>query len=140
MTKQLIKQKQLLIVKPFHNNEVPRDSWIWVFGSDEAGRHTCGAAKIAHACFGYSYGICRGAFRKAYGIPVFDKKMNSLHIDAIRSGVNEFIEYAKKNETKSFHISRVSVSGLDEAEIASMFNTCPTNCSLPKEWSTFLNR
>lgn len=137
MTKQVIKQKQVLIVKPFHTNEVPRDSWVWVFGSDESGRHTSGDAKIAHACFGYSYGISRGGLRKAYGIPVFDKKMKPLNINVIRLNVREFLEYAHENISTSFHVAKISANGICDLEIASMFISRSSNCSLPEEWADY---
>jgi hypothetical protein len=120
----------------FHaENTIPKGDWIWVFGSDESGKHRKGAAKVAHVSFGAKYGIGSGLTGKAYAIPVSDKHLKALTIQQIESNISAFLDFAKNNPKRNFYIG---CSGLvfdgNINTIADLFAIAPQNCSLPEAW------
>jgi hypothetical protein len=120
----------------FHaDNTIPKGNWIWVFGSDESGKHRKGAAKVAHVSFGAKYGIGMGITGKAYAIPVSDKHLKALPFTQIELNINVFLDFAKKNPEPNFYIAH---NGFDFDEshntIANLFALVPSNCSLPEAW------
>ena len=127
-----------LVVEPYHESQIPSDSWIWVFGSDEAGKHRHGDGKIAHVSFRAPYGVGRGPLRGAYGIPVLDKTLKAMDAEAVKRSVGEFIEYALENPGAAFHIARPHCGNLSDEELAQMFKQCPSNCSLPTQWRDYV--
>ena len=63
---------------------------IFVFGSNLAGHHRGGAARIAHERFGAVWGIGTGLQGNSYAIPTMQGG-----IDTIKPYVDEFIRFAK---------------------------------------------
>ena len=120
----------------FHaDNTIPKGNWIWVFGSDESGKHRKGAAKVAHVSFGAKYGEGQGQTGKAYAIPVSDKHLKTLRLEQIEANINLFLDFAKKNPKQNFYIAH---NGFDFDDIhntiANQFALAPPNCSLPEVW------
>ena len=63
---------------------------VFVFGSNLAGHHYGGAARMAHDKFGAEWGVGVGPTGQCYAIPTMQGD-----VDTIRPYVDEFIEYAK---------------------------------------------
>ena len=63
---------------------------VFVFGSNLAGHHRGGAARMAHELFGAEWGVGSGPTGQCYAIPTMQGG-----IETIRPYVDEFIEYAK---------------------------------------------
>jgi hypothetical protein len=121
------------------DNTIPRGDWIWVFGSNTAGRHGKGAAKVAHVSFGARYQVGRGLTGNAYAIPTKDGRLNVLSIDEIKTGIQEFVLYAKEHPKQQFFVTRVGcdLAGFSNEEIAPLFADAPLNCSFAEEWREF---
>jgi hypothetical protein len=123
------------------DNTIPRGAnWIWVFGSNLAGRHGKGAAKIAHVNFGAKYGVGEGPTGKAYAIPTKTAKFATLPIDEIKASVAKFIDYARANPKKQFFVTRVGcvLAGHADQDIGPLFAEAELdNLSLPEEWREF---
>lgn len=114
--------------------------WIWVFGSNLAGRHGAGAALVAANTFGAQRGIGMGRTGQSYAIPTKDQKLAVLPFEAIRDSVAEFILYAAEHPDLTFYVTRVGcgLAGYKDARIAPLFATSSMNCSLPKNWAPYL--
>lgn len=135
------KHQPAVEVERFHPDAtIAPAGWIWVFGSNHAGRHGAGAAAIAHVNFRAHYGVGEGATGRAYAIPTKDSRLHLLPLDAVEVSVKEFIEYAKVNPASKFYVTRVGC-GLDsykDEQIAPLFKDVPLNCCLPTSWREFV--
>lgn len=114
---------------------IPEGAWIWVFGSNLAGRHGAGAALVARERFGALPGIGRGFSGNSFAIPTKDKDLRVLPLDLIRQYVNSFVEFTKTKKDSVFFVTRIGcgLAGYTNHEIAPMFKDCE-NCSMPEEW------
>jgi hypothetical protein len=72
-----------------------KENEIFVFGSNEAGRHGKGAAKQALK-WGARYGIGFGLQGQTFAIPTKDKNLKVLPLEAIKQYVLSFIDFAEK--------------------------------------------
>lgn len=80
---------------------------VFVFGSNQAGRHGAGAAKQA-LTWGAKYGQAEGLQGRTYAIPTKDKYIyRSLSVDEIRPYVDRFIQFAKENPHLEFLVTEV---------------------------------
>ena len=68
-----------------------KSNQVFVFGSNEAGRHGAGAAKIANSQFKAEYGVGFGPTGQCFAIPIKDWLINTLPISSIRFYVERFI-------------------------------------------------
>lgn len=83
------------------------DGEIFVFGSNESGRHGKGAAKTALG-WGAVWGQAEGLQGRTYGIPTKDKSIRRvLTIDEIKVYVDRFIEFAKNNPELIFMVTEI---------------------------------
>ncbi len=113
---------------------------IFVFGSNLAGRHGRGAAKVAWNLFGAEYGVGVGVKGNSYAIPTKDKRVHTLNLETIKGYVNEFLKFAHANQHRSFFVTRVGcvLAGFADSQIAPLFKGAPDNCSFPEEWRKYL--
>lgn len=111
---------------------------IFVFGSNEAGRHGRGAAKTAKREWQAKEGTGEGIQGNSYGIPTKNPKIQTLPIGQIRRYIATFIEYAKQNPEKTFLVTRIGcgLAGYREVDISPYFSGAPDNCVLPPGWKT----
>jgi hypothetical protein len=72
---------------------------IFVFGSNEAGRHGAGAALDALREHGAIYGQGFGRQRNSFAIPTKDRNLKPLPLSRIKEYVMEFRKYARANDT-----------------------------------------
>lgn len=119
------------------------DNQIFCFGSNLEGRHGKGAAKRAMR-FGAKYGQARGLQGQAYAIPTKDLQINKgLPLDEIKIYVNEFIEFAHKNEDKEFLVVEIGckLAGYTPNDIAPLFKDAINinNIHLPLSFWNILN-
>lgn len=125
----------------FHpDNTIPKGAWIWVFGSNLAGRHGAGAAKVAHVNFRAEYGVGEGVTGSSYAIPTKGRHLEVLSLDAIASSIGQFLDYAAANPSLNFYLTRVGCgrAGFSDEQIAPLFSARPLpNISYPEEWGTY---
>jgi hypothetical protein len=117
----------------------PERDWVFVFGSNLAGRHGMGAAKVARAKFGAEYGVGRGPTGRAYAIPTKDAALRTLSLREIEPAIEDFLVYAARFSEVNFFVTRIGcgLAGLQDEMIAPLFARAPSNCSLPKDWRSF---
>ncbi|MCH4552193.1 A1S_2505 family phage non-structural protein [Aestuariibaculum lutulentum] len=91
---------------------------IFVFGGNIEGHHDVGDAKLALNKFGAIYGQGSGLQGKCYAIPTIFSDIN-----AVIPFVNEFIDFAKKNNDRNYYVTRIGcgIAGFKDEEIAPLF-------------------
>lgn len=113
---------------------------IFVFGSNLAGIHGAGAAKLALQKFGAILHQGVGLQGKSYAIPTKDKKIQTLPLDQIKGHIYEFIAFAKANSHLTFLVSAIGcgLAGYKEEQIAPLFKQVKeqqiANILLPKSF------
>ena len=109
---------------------------IFVFGSNEAGRHGKGAAKYALDNHGAIYGQGVGLQGQSYAIPTKDKRLRVLTIEDIGYYVSHFLDFARAHREHTFNITKIGcgLAGYPEEIIKPMFRYAPRNCKLPSGW------
>lgn len=114
---------------------------VFVFGSNEAGRHGAGAARYARESRGAVPGCGVGHQGTSYALPTKDHYIRTLGLDKIREYVDGFIEYARNHPEFEFQVTRVGcgLAGLRDDQMAPMFSDVPKNCHLPAVWLAMLD-
>jgi hypothetical protein len=109
---------------------------VFVFGSNEAGRHGKGAALYARNHKGAVYGQGVGLQGASYAIPTKDANLRTLPLAAIRLYVDGFVLFARDNPGKTFEVTRIGcgLAGYRDDQIAPMFAGASLNCELPEGW------
>lgn len=111
---------------------------IFVFGSNESGRHGSGAAKTALQ-WGAIYGQAFGLQGQTFAIPTKNKSVTeSLEIYEIKKYVNMFYEFAFQNYDLTFLVTEIGcgLAGYTPKDIAPLFKQSGglRNVFLPKRF------
>lgn len=117
---------------------------ILVFGSNEGGKHSKGAALLAKS-FGAINKQGEGLMGRTYGIPTKPVDVRSrLTISEIRKYVDTFIEFAGNNTQHVFYVTEIGcgLAGYIPSEIAPLFDAAKNleNVYLPKRFWEILNK
>lgn len=106
---------------------------VFVFGSNLAGMHGGGAARIARLYFGAVMGNGDGIQGQSYAIPTMQGG-----VDTIRPYVDKFIAYARQHPDRQFLVTRIGcgIAGFSPDEIAPLFSDARDveNISLPQDF------
>lgn len=117
--------------------DVLKDNQVYVFGSNLAGAHGGGAARFAYDNFEAEWGVGVGPTGRCYAIPTMQGG-----VDTIRPYVEQFIEYARRNPSKEFLVTKIGcgIAGFTCREIAPLFKSAlgMENVALPKEFIEIL--
>jgi hypothetical protein len=91
---------------------------IFVFGSNLAGYHGGGAARIARENFGAVWGQGVGLQGQSYAIPTMQGG-----VETIKAYVDEFIDFARTHAQYTFLVTRIAcgIAGFRPSEIAPLF-------------------
>jgi len=111
---------------------------IFVFGSNEGGRHGKGAAKQALG-WGAKWGQVEGLQGRTYGIPTKDSTVRRvLSIEEIKPYVDRFIQFAKEHSELEFLVTEIGcgLSRMKPKQIAPLFKEAMTleNVRLPERF------
>ena len=109
-----------------------KENEIFVFGSNLAGAHGGGAARLAYNRFGAVWGLGTGIQGRSYAIPTMQGGVETIkYVDA-------FIQFAKQNTMLTFLVTRIGcgIAGFRDEEIAPLFTDAidVENIILPKEF------
>jgi hypothetical protein len=109
---------------------------IFVFGSNEAGIHGAGAARLAYEKFGAVWGKGIGLYGQSYAIPTKDRKIETLKLSVIKIYVRDFLIFADNNPKYTFLVTQIGcgLAGYKPEQIAPFFASIPENVILPKEF------
>ena len=115
-----------------------KENEIFVFGSNLAGAHGGGAARLAYERFGAVWGEGVGLQGQTYAIPTMQGGG-----ETIKPYVDAFILFAKENPTQTFLVTRIGcgIAGFRDEEIAPLFKDAidAENIILPQEFAELLN-
>lgn len=106
---------------------------IFVFGSNLAGSHGGGAARVALRKFGAKMGQGVGLQGQSYAIPTMQGG-----VETIKPYVDQFITFAKAHPELKFYVTRIGcgIAGFKDEDIAPLFQAAlgETNIILPKSF------
>ena len=106
---------------------------IFVFGSNLAGAHGGGAARLAYNCFGAIWGQGTGLQGQSYAIPTMQGG-----VETIKPYVDDFICFAQTRPDLKFYVTQIGcgIAGFTVYEIAPLFTKAIDleNVILPKEF------
>lgn len=134
--------------KYHEDGTLPKNGEVFVFGSNLAGIHGAGAAKVAQEKFGAIYGRGVGPQNdhRSYAIPTKGLDLRfALTLDQIKKYVDEFVKYTQDLHAiahinhPGFFVTRVGCgfAGYSDAEIATLFKNAQ-NCSFAEQWKPYL--
>lgn len=110
-----------------------QENQVFVFGSNLAGMHGGGAARVARLRFGAVMGNGVGMQGKSYAIPTMQGGT-----ETIRPYVNDFIAYAKEHPELTFLVTPIGcgIAGFEPEDIAPLFELASSveNIWLPKSF------
>ena len=110
-----------------------KENEIFVFGSNLAGMHGGGAARIARLHFGAVMGKGVGLQGQSYAIPTMQGG-----VETIRPYVNDFLDFAKHHPEMQFLVTPIGcgIAGFEAEDIAPLFEEAKLieNISLPENF------
>jgi hypothetical protein len=116
---------------------------IFVFGSNEAGIHGAGAARLAYERFGARLGQGFGLIGQSFALPTKDWSVGTLELDVIEFYINRFEECVRINQHFKFMITRIGcgLAGYDAEDIAPLFKNFIEleNVYLPEDFIEIIN-
>lgn len=121
----------------------------FVFGSNLAGIHGAGAARIAHDIFNRPYGNGIGYYvsenlQSSFAIPTKDENIQTMRLSEIIPYVKEFIQFVTNNPQKQFFITRIGcgLAGYQDHVIAPLFSDLNgyMNVSFAEEWKEYIEK
>ena len=111
---------------------------VFVFGSNKAGNHAGGAARIAVEKFGAIMGQAGGMQGQSYAIPTLDEQMQKVSIEELERSVRDFADCTLQNINKTFYVTKIGcgIAGFAVEEIAEVFKHVAfgSNVILPREF------
>jgi hypothetical protein len=140
MTKAPVRTVDPQTTYQFHpDHTIPTGEWIFVFGSNLAGRHGKAAAKVARTNFRAEYGVGRGPTGNAYAIPTKGKHLEVLDFEDVERSIGDFLHYAALHPELNFFVTRVGCgeAGFSDDQVGPLFAKAPGNCSLPDGWKSY---
>jgi uncharacterized protein (TIGR02452 family) len=112
---------------------------IFVFGSNLAGAHGGGAARLAYNRFGAVWGQGVGLQGQSYAIPTMQGG-----VETIKPYVDEFIEFAQNHQEYKFFVTRIGcgIAAFTPREIAPLFQKAidVENVILPKDFVEMISQ
>lgn len=106
---------------------------IFVFGSNLAGMHGGGAARLAMERFGAVWGQGVGLQGQSYAIPTMQGG-----VDTIKPYIDEFLAFARRHKDLTFLVTRIGcgIAGFRPRDIAPLFAAAigEENILLPEDF------
>ena len=114
-----------------------REDEVFVFGSNLAGMHGGGAARVARMKFGAVTGFGVGLQGQSYAIPTMQGG-----VETIRPYVDEFITFTQNHPELYFYVTRIGcgIAGFKDKDIAPLFAQAATlpNVCLPESFARII--
>lgn len=118
---------------------------IFVFGSNTAGIHGAGAAKVARQGYGAIYGQGHGRQGNSYAIATRTVEPGNPYIvdlpfEDVKKNVAAFLEYAKLFLQEEFQVTAIGTghAGFTHEQMAPLFAEAPDNCFFDLVWKPWL--
>lgn len=113
--------------------------FIFVFGSNLAGRHGAGAALFAQKFYKAQPGVGEGLTGSSYALPTKDKAIMTRPLPEVKASIATFVAFAEQHPELLFKVTRVGcgLAGFTDEQIAPCFLGAPPNCAFDPEWARF---
>ena len=113
-----------------------KDNEVFVFGSNKAGQHDGGAAKVAYDKFGAIYGIGHGLVGQSYAFPTLGKNLEKLDELDLKHAVTIFKYTVMRLPAVTFYLTKVGcgIAGYPEEDMKKLFINTPPNVIKPEGW------
>jgi hypothetical protein len=114
---------------------------VFVFGTNQYGNHSGGAALLAEKHFGAIDGVPVGLAGKTYGIITTSYSGQVMTLEFIRDQVKVLYQFAKYREELTFYVTKIGtgIAGYMIEDIANIFlsleSSRPSNIILPIEFT-----
>ena len=117
-------------------------NFVFVFGSNLAGKHAGGAARTALAHFGAMSGVGRGWSGQSFAIPTMNEHLQQMPLSQIQHYIDDFKIYAKNHPKITYFITSLGcgVAGYKVEEIAPMFKGIAKNVIFPASFRPFVEK
>jgi hypothetical protein len=117
---------------------------VFVFGSNEAGRHGKGAAKFAVEHYGAKYGIGEGMEGMSYALPTKDANLNPVTMERLEHAICTFIDFADGNSKYRFLLTPIGtgLAGFSKRDVWALLQKygLPDNVVLTSSWVGSMKR
>lgn len=115
------------------------ENQIFVFGSNLAGKHNGGGAKIALERFGAIYGEGVGIQGQSYAIPTLDANFKKIDLTEIRFYIDMFFQFAYNHPQYEFLVTKIGcgIAGYNISDIAPLLLNPFKNIILPEDFWNF---
>ncbi|WOE31640.1 MULTISPECIES: hypothetical protein [unclassified Acinetobacter] len=129
----------------YHNESIIKtlaEDTIFVFGSNLAGQHNEGAAKIAQRYFGAVDHVGRGWAGQSFAIPTMNEHLQQMPLSQIQHYIDDFKIYTQNHPDKQYFITAIGcgTAGYKVEEIAPMFKGISHNVILPVSFRPFVEK
>jgi hypothetical protein len=117
---------------------------IFVFGSNEAGKHGAGAARYAADNYGAVPAQGFGLQGESFGLPTCALPVGrpgwEMPFEKFQDYVRLFLCYALLHPELEFQVTQVGCGyvGKTAADVAPLFATAPSNCLFDEAWKDYL--
>ena len=122
---------------PDHITKLPKNC-IFVFGSNRAGQHIGGAARLAHEKFGAEMCVGEGLTGQSYAFPTLDKNMQPVTAFDLLKSKMRLYSWCWSHPEKTFYLTKVGcgIAGFKEEDMQLVFadNVSVLNLIRPKNW------
>ncbi len=127
-----------------HNITSLEPNQIFVFGSNEGGKHGAGAAKQAMK-WGAKWGTAEGLAGQTYAIPTKNFLITkTLSVSKIGGYIDNFVEFARQRPDLEFLVTEIGcgLAGLTPEQVAPLFaeSRAVPNVKLPARFIKILNK
>jgi hypothetical protein len=119
--------------------ELPEDT-VFVFGSNLAGIHDSGAARVAAQHFAAVNGVGRGWAGQSFAIPTLNEHIQQMPLSQIEHYVDDFKIYAKNHPKVKYFLTALGcgIAGYKVSEIAPLFKGIHSNVIFPESFRPYI--
>lgn len=116
------------------------ENQVFVFGSNLAGLHRGGAAKVAKDHFGALQGVGRGWSGQSFAIPTLNEHFQPMPLSQIAHYIDDFKIYTKNHPQQTYFITSIGCggAGYQPQDIAPLFAGISDNVILPIRFRDYL--
>ncbi|CAG69334.1 conserved hypothetical protein [Acinetobacter baylyi ADP1] len=120
--------------------ELPEDT-VFVFGSNMAGQHTHGAARVAYQHFGAVTGVGRGWAGQSFAIPTLNEHEQQMPLSQIEHYIDDFKIYAANHVKMKYFLTALGcgIAGYKVSEIAPLFKGIQNNVIFPESFKPYID-
>ncbi len=120
---------------------LPEDT-MFVFGSNLAGQHNDGAARIAQLFFGAMTGVGRGWSGQSFAIPTLNEHLQQMPISQIAHYIEDFKIYTQNHLNTKYFITALGcgIAGYQISDIAPLFQGISCNVIFPESFRPYVEK